>query len=348
MKDIARDLGVSAVTVSKALRNHPDISKLTRERVLRRVQEVSYRPNLTARSLVTGRSSLIGLIVPDLIHPFFADVAKGLSVALRQHGYFVLISSSEEDAEFEQQEIEHMLAYRLDAIVIASCQTNADAFVRLKHADTPIVLIDRYFKDFPSHFVGSDDYLAGKLATEHLLAIGCKRIAHIRGADNSVGNRRLKGFVETMKKHGVEVPPEYIIRVPRADVDATKHGFDAVELLHRIRPIPDGLFCYNDVIAIGVIAGALRRGIRIPEDLSVIGCGNLHYGSEIRVPLSTIDQRSATIGRRTAALILDLLKSEGKIKFKDSIIQPRLVIRDSTALETSPSADGRKKRSPSS
>lgn len=347
MKDIARDLGVSAVTVSKALRNHPDISKLTRERVLRRVQEVGFRPNLTARSLVTGRSSLIGLIVPDLIHPFFADVAKGLSVALRDHGYFVLMSSSYEDPELEQQEIEHMLAYRLDAIVIASCQTNADAFVRLQHPDTPIVLIDRYFKDFPAPFIGSDDYVAGKLATEHLLAMGCKRIAHIRGADNSVGNRRLKGFVETMKKHGVPVPNDYIIRVPRVDVDAKKYGSDAVEAVQRLRPMPDGIFCYNDVIALGFLAGAHCRGVRVPEDLAVIGCGNLHYDSDVRVPLSSVDQRSAEIGGRTATLILELLTSERQIKFKSSIIQPRLVARESTARKASQGAHLKKQRAAS-
>ena len=102
MKDMARDLGVSVVTISKALRGHPDISKATRERILLKAKELGYRPNLTARSLVTGRSSLIGLIVPDLIHPFFADIAKSLSMAMRRQGYFLVLSSSEEDPDLEQ------------------------------------------------------------------------------------------------------------------------------------------------------------------------------------------------------------------------------------------------------
>jgi LacI family transcriptional regulator len=238
MKDIARDLGVSVVTISKALRNHPDISKSTRERVLQRVQELGYRPNLTARSLVTGRSSLIGLIVPDLIHPFFADVAKGLSKTLRQQGYFVLLASSEEDPELEQAEIEHMLAHRLDAIVVASCQPTADAFSRLHTGNTPLVLIDRSFKTFPSHFVGSDDYVAGKLATEHLLSVGCKHIAHIRGADNNVGNRRLKGFLDTIRKHGLSLPAEYILQVPRVDVDSKGYGESLVSRLKNCSKCP--------------------------------------------------------------------------------------------------------------
>src|SRR5271163_3175744 len=155
MKDIARDLGVSVVTISKALRDHPDISEATRERIRLKVKELGYRPNLAARTLVTGRSSLIGLIVPDLIHPFFADVAKGLSLALRKQGYFVVISSSEEDPELEQQEIEHMLAHRLNALVVASCQPDSDSLRKTQQGDTPLLLLDRSFKDLPSHFVGS-------------------------------------------------------------------------------------------------------------------------------------------------------------------------------------------------
>jgi LacI family transcriptional regulator len=343
MKDIARDLGVSVVTISKALRNHPDISKSTRERILQRVQELGYRPNLTARSLVTGRSSLIGLIVPDLIHPFFADVAKGLSKALRQQGYFVLLSSSEEDPELEQAEIEHMLAHRLDAIVVASCQPTADAFSRLRTGDTPLVLIDRSFKDFPCHFVGSDDYVSGKLATEHLLSVGCKRIAHIRGADNSVGNRRFKGFLDTIRKHGLGLPDEYVLQVPRVDVDSKGYGESLVSRLKQLQQMPDGVFCFNDVIAMGVIAGAEKQAVRVPEDLAVIGCGNLHYDSEIRVPLSSIDQRSNEIGNRAARLILELLSDEErnqntKAALKETILKPRLVARASTARPQSAAA----------
>ena len=125
MKDIARDLGVSVVTVSKVLRNHSDIGEETRERVLKRMKELNYRPNLAARALVTGHSLTMGLVVPDLVHPFFAEVAKGISRTLRKKGYSLLISSSEEDAELEQQEIEQLLARRVDALVVASAQRYA-------------------------------------------------------------------------------------------------------------------------------------------------------------------------------------------------------------------------------
>src|SRR5215831_34090 len=128
MKDIARDLGVSVVTVSKVLRNHSDISEETRERVLKRMKELNYRPNLAARALVTGRSYTIGLVVPDLVHPFFAQVAKGLARVLRKKGYSLLISSSEEDPQLEQQEIDQLLARRVDALVVASAQWTVETF----------------------------------------------------------------------------------------------------------------------------------------------------------------------------------------------------------------------------
>lgn len=331
MKDIARDLGVSVVTVSKALRDHPDISKATRERILLKVKEVGYRPNLTARSLVTGRSSLIGLIVPDLIHPFFAEIAKGLSLALRSRGYFIVVSSSEEDPELEQQEIEHMLAHRLDALVVASCQMDAGFLHKTQLEDTPLILVDRSFKELASHFVGSDDYSAGRLAAEHLLAIGCKRMAHVCGPENSVGRRRLKGFVDTLKKHGVSIAADHIVQVSRGDVDGRSSGAGALRLFKELRRPPDGVFCFNDVIAVGVINEALSQGIDVPKELAVIGCGNLHYDDVIRVPLTSIDQRSDEIASRTAKLILDILSDEDQRECREIILQPRLVARASTA-----------------
>src|SRR5690348_11980728 len=141
MKDIARDLGVSVITISKVLRNHPDIGDDTRERVLARVKELDYLPNFAARNLVTGRSYLVGLVVPDLLHPFFAEVAKSLSDLLRKNGYYLIISSSEEDPELEEQEINQLLARRLDTLIVASCRSNLELFFRMEKQNMPYVLL---------------------------------------------------------------------------------------------------------------------------------------------------------------------------------------------------------------
>jgi LacI family transcriptional regulator len=331
MKDIARELGVSMVTVSKALRKHPDISKATRERVEAKVRDMNYHPNLAARSLVTGRSALVGLIVPDLIHPFFADIAKGLSRTLREHGYFLMISSSEEDPVLEQQEVDQMLAHRLDAIVVATCATEASGLARVQQGDTPLILVDRMLKGVLTHFVGSDDYAAGKLATEHLLAMGCKRIAHIRGPENSTGLRRLKGFLDTMAKHDRPVPPEWIVAARSVDVDGKLHGAKALRALRDLKRAPDGIFCFNDVVATGVIMEAVRLGVDVPGELAVIGCGNLHFDDLIRVPLSSVDQRSAEIGDRVAKLILELKAPDASPLPRSVVLQPKLAGRASTA-----------------
>src|SRR5579875_2851372 len=169
MKDIAKDLGLSVVTISKVLRNHPDIAEETRERVLKRVKELDYQPNIMARSLVTGRSYLIGLIVPDLLHPFFAEIAKALSAALAERGYSVIISSSEENPEMEEREIRQLTGRRLDGLVVASSGNDPQPFLRMEQHQIPYVLLDRAVPGLSANFVGINDEAAGRLATEHLI-----------------------------------------------------------------------------------------------------------------------------------------------------------------------------------
>jgi len=157
---------------------------------------------MAARSLVTGRTYLIGLIVPSLLHPFFAEIAKALSETLRQQGYYLIISSSEEDPELEIEEIHHLLERRLDSLIIASCHTSAELFRKVEKDGTPYILIDRSFQDHPANFVGVDDKAAGMLATQHLIDIGCKRIAHICGPETSTGRQRLEGYKRALDENG--------------------------------------------------------------------------------------------------------------------------------------------------
>jgi LacI family transcriptional regulator len=330
MKDIARDLGVSVVTVSKVLRNHSDISDETRERVLARIKELDYRPNLAARSLVTGRSYLVGLVVPSLLHPFFAEIAKSLSEVLRKHGYYLIISSSEEEPELEEQEIDHLLERRLDTLIIASCRSNLDLFRKIEKHGTPYVLIDRSFSGLAANFVGVDDEAVGILATQHLIDIGCKRIAHIRGPETSTGSQRLNGFRRALSEHGMTVKPEYVIPESKGDVETQKRGFAAMKKLLELEPKPDGVFCFNDPLAMGAMHCIFDRGLQIPQDIAVIGCGNLHYDDTLRVPLSSVDQQSCTIGEEAARLTLAILNSKKPVPSESIILQPRLVVRGST------------------
>jgi len=330
MKDIARDLGVSTVTISKVLRNHPDVGEETRQRVLARVKELDYRPNLAARGLVTGRTYLVGLIVPDLLHPFFAEIAASLSEAFRKNDYYLVVSSSEEDPDLEEQEINQLLARRLDALIIASCRSTVEVFFRIEKQKTPYVLIDRSFPGLTANFVGADDMAAGMLATQHLIDIGCKRIAHVRGPETSPGLNRLEGYKRALGQSGRKVIDEYVIFEPKGDVETRQRGAEAMKRLLNCKRIPDGVFCFNDPMAMGVINEAVNQGLRIPEDIAVIGCGNLHYDDSLRVPLSSIDQHSRRIGAEAARLVLDTLKAKVPLKAESVLLPPELIVRAST------------------
>lgn len=334
MKDIAAELGVSVVTVSRALRNRPDIAKETRAKVLERVKRLNYRPNLTARSLVTGRSSLIGLVVPDLIHPFFGEIAKGLSSKLREKEYYLLVSSSESDPQLEQDAVEHMLAHHLDCFVVASCRKDTDTLRRIKEAGVPLVLVDRNFPGSHSNFVGVNDVKVGELATEHLIAQGAKRIAHIRGPVTGIGDARVAGYCNALKRHRMKVSSNYVVACGEAsDSEGEIRGRRAMDEILALKPRPDGLFCFNDAIAVGAMERALEAGLRIPKDLAIVGCGNFHYSSKLRVPLTSVDQKSREIGERAAKLIMTLLGKPPATRPRSIILEPELIARESSQLK---------------
>jgi LacI family transcriptional regulator len=318
------------VTISKVLRNHQDISEATRKRVLDRVKELHYTPNLAARGLVTGKTYLVGLVVPDLLHPFFAQVAKSLSRALLKKGYCLTISTSEEDPELEEHEINRLLGRRLDALVIASSSTNPSEFEILQRQGLPFVLIDRSFPELSANYVGTDDVAVGLLATEHLIEVGCRRIAHLRGPDNSPGAGRLKGYQNALAKHRMKSLPGYVSQPRQVDVQSRESGADLMRQLLALNPRPDGVFCYNDPMAIGAIHVILDAGLEVPGDIAVIGSGNLHYDTELRVPLSSVDQQTDLIGERAARLTLSLLESKKRPRNRSIILQPQLVVRAST------------------
>lgn len=332
MKDIARDLNVSVVTVSKVLRNHSDIGAETRERVLKRIKELNYQPNLAARSLVTGHTYTIGLVVPDLVHPFFAQVAKGIVRRIRSKGYSLIISSSEEDPDLERQEIEHLIARQVDALIVASTRTSPDVFERLENQKTPLILIDRRFHGLKANYVGVDDSEIGYMATKHLVDIGRKRIAHIRGRDLSNALGRLEGYRRALAEFKLSAPPEYVVEGRSTDESGDVSGYNAMRQLLALTPRPDAVFCFNDPTAMGAMKAILESGLHIPCDIAVIGAGNLRFSDQLRVPLSTIDQSSDEMGERAARLALKAIESKTPIPAKKVILEPKLIVRESTRV----------------
>jgi len=333
MKDIAEDLGVSLMTVSKALRGHTDISEKTRERILRRAEQLRYQPNWIARGLVTRQTYIVGLVIPDLMHSFFAEVANGLTKELAPLGYQIVLANSNESAVTEGREIELLLARNVDGFVVASAQRDwSDGLPHvLKNSDTPYVLIDRMPAGVNVNFVGSRDEDLAQLATNHLLEQGCTQLAHVRGPDNPNGIRRLKGFQLAMQKSGRKLSSQYVVEGGTGD----EGGYRAMTELLRLKRPPDGVVCYNDPVAAGAIKAILESGAKIPRDIAIIGAGNVHYSDLLRVPLSTIDQSAAKMGEMAANMLVDCMRAKTAQVPRCTLIPPRLVVRESSSRQRS-------------
>lgn len=328
MTDIARELKVSVVTVSKVLRNDGKISPATRKRVLERARALNYQMNWVARSLVTRRTYTIGLLLPDFTHPFFAEVAKNVAQAVRPHGYHVLISYFEEDAELEVRETDSLLARQVDGLIIASAQSpdHLELFERIRQRKVPYVLIDRPIPGVNASFVGVNNEVVGRIATEHLLARGCRDIAHLRGPDMGIAEARLEGYRRALAKHGLAMRNRYVVEAGFRD----ETGYQAMRQLLRLEPIPDGVFCFNDPVAIGAMQAVREAGLDVPQDVCVVGAGNVHYSDVLAVPLTTVDQGTSEIGKRAAELLLERIGAKRALRPKRVMIAPKLVVRQSS------------------
>jgi LacI family transcriptional regulator len=328
MKDIAEDLGVSLMTVSKALRSHTDISEETRNRVMQRARELNYQPNWIARSLVTRRTYLVGLIIPDLMHSFFAEVAKGVERKLGPLGYQIVISNSGEDPASEDRQIELLAGRSVDGLIVASAAANGrkGKLNELTARGIPYVLIDRQPAGLAANYVGSRDEEIGVMATRHLAEQGCRRIAHIRGRNLPNSNGRLRGYRRALERLGMTIQPELIV----AGAFDDSAGYAAMKALLALPAPPDGVFCYNDPVAAGAIKAVLEAGLDVPRDVAVVGAGNVHYSDLLRVPLSTIDQGSAFIGEAAAGMLAECMEAKTPPPPRRVLVPPRLVVRDSS------------------
>ena len=331
LQDIANDLGISKVTVSKVLRNSPDVGQETRERVKKRARELGYQPNYQARALAGGKTYSIGLIVPDLVHPFFAEIAKGLASVAREGERVLLLGSSEEDPTVEKLEIKALLQRGIDALLIASCQTRFRLPASLTSLP-PCVLVDRNFTESRLDYVGSDDFRAGQIAAAHLFDIGRRRIAHIGSEAASTGRDRFRGFREQLGMSEKDQNDVVVLIGQRFEEVSDRAGYDAMQHLLARKHSPDAVFCYNDLAAVGAMAAAEIAGKRIPQDIAFVGCGNFRYADYLRVPLTSVEQSPQAIGAAAGKLALELITSK-PARHQKVLLAPSLIIRESTSLQ---------------
>jgi len=329
MRRIAGELGVSVMTVSKVLNNHGDISEATRGRVLAKIEELGYQRNAVARSLTLRRSHTIGIVIPDLMHSFFVEIIAGIEPVASARGYGLLLCSSGEDPAKERAELEMLRSRQVDGIVLASVHgsANEDLLRQLSSIGTAIVMIDRDdHQKVECHRVLTDDERVGVLATTHLLDLGCKAIAHIGGPNITHAKRREKGWRDTLKARGVKSDPDWFVEGGFMESD----GYRAMKRLLEVRPRIDAVFAANDPAAIGAMKAIWEAGMRVPEDIAVVGAGDIAHGDMLKVPLTTISWSRKDQGLNAAELLLNGLDSDEKDAPRRVIIPPRLVVRESS------------------
>jgi LacI family transcriptional regulator len=327
LKDVAQHLRLSVSTISAALQNREDISQATRMRVVEAVEQLGYHPNSLARGLITRKTFVLGVIVPDLSRSFFAEVLKGIDSITSPAGYNLLVCNTEENAKREEEILKMLLSNQVDGVLLASAHdpNDADWRTRLTRLAVPLVLIDRRLVAMT--FVGGDDDAIGFEATRHLFEQGYRRIAHIAGPRTiSTAVGRLKGYQRALKATGLKAREDFVIESNYHDESG---GYEAMHKLLGFSPRPDAVFAASDPIAIGGLQAALEAGLQLPQDIGLIGVGNHRYGRYLRVPLSTVDQQRAAIGHSAANLILSRIEKK-QFRPRSVLVPPKLVVRDSS------------------
>lgn len=333
LKQIAQELGISITTVSKALNDYPDVSKKTRKLVRETASLLNYKPNSFAVNLRTRQSKTIGLIVPELVHHFFSSVIKGIVSQAEKKGYLVIILQSNESFELEKKQIDLLLNKRVDGILISLANGTAD----YKHIEevllqeTPLVMFDKISKIVKCSKVIIDDRKAAYIATQHLIDVGCKRIAHFRGPllpQNSID--RFLGYKQALSDNGIIYDSSlvYILK----DMSFEEGKFFAAKLIKDHKDV-DGIFINTDLVAIGAITEFNKRGIKVPDEISIVGFSNWFMSSVISPSLTTINQPGFEMGKKAFKILFKEIKdrkNKKSISYKEVVLNTDLVLREST------------------
>jgi len=334
MKRIAGELGVSITTVSKVLNNREDIGHATRARVLAKVAELGYQPNAVARSLTLRRTHTIGVVIPDLMHSFFVEIVAGLEAAASARGYGLLLCSSNEDPAKERQELDMLRQRQVDGIVLGSANAsgNTDLLERLTSLGIALVMIDRDdHPDVRCDRVVTDDHEVGRLATAHLVDRGRRAIAHITGTQVVHAKRRAEGYRAALKAAGMKARTDWVVRGGFKEGDGYR-GMKKLLTMANMKPRVDAVFAANDPSAIGAMKAIWDAGLRVPDDIAIVGAGDIALGDLLRVPLTTVSWSREEQGRTAAELLLDRIDADpdAPARARRVVIPPHIVVRRSS------------------
>ena len=329
IKDIARILGISPSTVSRALKNHPDISDATKQAVNDLAEKLKYEPNAVALSLKQSRSQTIGVVIPEIVHYFFSSVISGIEDIATDAGYTVIICQSNEKYEREVANVKALLSHRVDGILVSISKetTQFDHLYAVQERGIPMVFFDRIVPEIQTDQVIIDDRKAAYEATKHLIDGGKKRIAHFAGPQNLViGRARKEGYLQAMKEAGLPVDPELIIAA-----DSFEKAIKATHALLDLENPPDGLFAVNDLTAIGAMQTLKRSGIKIPDEIAVVGFSDGRFSGITDPSLTSVDQHGYEMGSiATEMLLKRVLDETYKEPAQTKVLDANLIVRGSS------------------
>jgi DNA-binding LacI/PurR family transcriptional regulator len=329
--DIARLAQVSPSTVSRALQDNPRISSERREEIRALAERLGYRPSQVARSLVTGRTRTLGVVASDVADPFVAEVLKGVEAAGREAGYGILIAMSNRNPAEELEAAEVLLDHEVDGLIVISSRA-PDRYARFARGEgerAPVVLLNNEQPGPNIYSVRMDNEAGAREAVTYLHALGHRRIGFVAGPEGGRSSReRLLGYHQGMQGCGLAGADGLI----QQGAGLPEDGRTALDAFLRLDEPPTGVLCYNDLSAIGVLAGAARAGARVPDDLSVIGYDNIPLSAYAVPPLTTVEQPKAAMGRAAIEVCLRALAGE---VMPDRVLSGQLVLRESTAPITS-------------
>lgn len=335
LKQIAEELGISVATVSKALKDYSDVSKRTRALVRETAHRLNYKPNSFAVNLRTKESKTIGIIIPEIVHHFFSSVIKGIVSQAEKKGYLVIMLQSNESYDLEKKQLDLLISKRVDGILIslANGTGNFDHIKNVISQDKPLVMFDKIAKVVNCSKVIIDDRKAAYMATQYLINIGCKKIAHFRGPllpQNSID--RFLGYKQALLDNNIKYDSSLVYINECSDKSFEEGKKNAKQLLKDHKDV-DGIFINTDLVAIGAMTLFLEKGIKIPEQINIVGFSNWFMSSVISPSLTTVDQPGFKMGKKAFKILYKEMMAKKKNKnfdYKQVVLDTELVIRDST------------------
>jgi LacI family transcriptional regulator len=334
IKDIARELGISPSTVSRALKDHPDISSETKKAVGELAERLNYQPNIVALSLRQRKTNTIGVIIPEIVHFFFSTVISGIEDVAYQAGYNVILAQSNESYQREVTDMKALFNSRVDGMLLSLSRetTNFDHIESILSKGVPIVFYDRFYANPNTSKVIVDDYVGAKEAVLHLIEQGCKRIAHLEGAPNLIISKdRLRGYQDALSESNLEIRENYTVVCPN---NSFEEGKKATRKLMALNVPPDAIFCANDPMAMGAIMAVKEKGLTIPDDVALVGFSNWFFAEITDPSLTTVDQPGFEMGQEAARLLIRHIELRDKDQDdpvpETKVLKTKLIIRNSS------------------